>query len=128
VFTIARNRMVDAQRRAQRLPTPIADPETFDLVVAPDDPVRDTLDTLDTDAALRVLSLLVADQAEVLLLRILAGLDVQRVAEIVGKRPGTVRVLQHRGLRRLAELLRPVPADADASADVDVVMVERISG
>ena len=106
VFTIARNRLVDSQRRAQRLPTPIADPETFDLQPAPDDPVRDTLDTLDTDAALRVLSLLVPDQAEVLLLRILAGLDVQRVAEIVGKRPGTVRVLQHRGLRRLAELLR----------------------
>lgn len=112
VFTIARNRMVDAQCRAQRLPTPIADPATFDLVVAPDDPLRDALDTLDTDAALRVLSLLVPDQAEVLLLRILAGLDVQRVAEIVGKRPGTVRVLQHRGLRRLAELLGPAPVDA----------------
>jgi RNA polymerase sigma-70 factor (ECF subfamily) len=106
VFTIARNRLVDSQRRAQRLPTPIADPATFDLQPALDDPARDTLDTLDTDAALRVLSLLVPDQAEVLLLRILAGLDVQRVAEIVGKRPGTVRVLQHRGLRRLAEMLR----------------------
>ena len=80
--------------------------------LAPDDPLRDALDTLDTDAALRVLSLLVPDQAEVLLLRILAGLDVQRVAEIVGKRPGTVRVLQHRGLRRLAELLGPAPVDA----------------
>jgi RNA polymerase sigma-70 factor (ECF subfamily) len=115
VFTIARNRMIDAQRRAQRLPTPTADPATFDLVVAPDDPLRDALDTLDTDAALRVLSLLVPDQAEVLLLRILAGLDVQRVAEIVGKRPGTVRVLQHRGLRRLAELLGPAPVDAVTS-------------
>ena len=67
-----------------------------------------------------MLSLLVPDQAEVLLLRILAGLDVQRVAEIVGKRPGTVRVLQHRGLRRLAELLRPVPAEADADAEISV--------
>jgi RNA polymerase sigma-70 factor, ECF subfamily len=105
VFTIARNRLVDAQRRAQRLPLPIADPTSFDTRPAPDDPLRDAIDTLDTDAALRVLALLGADQAEVLLLRILAGLDVQRVAEIVGKRPGTVRVLQHRGLRRLAELL-----------------------
>lgn len=105
VFTIARNRLVDAQRRAQRLPLPIADPASFELRPAPDDPLRDTIDILDTDVALRVLSLLVPDQAEVLLLRILAGLDVQRVADIVGKRPGTVRVLQHRGLRRLAELL-----------------------
>jgi RNA polymerase sigma-70 factor (ECF subfamily) len=106
VFTIARNRLIDTQRRAQRLPTPIADPASFSSQPAPDDPARDTLDTLDTDAALRVLARLVPDQAEVLLLRILAGLDVQRVAEIVGKRPGTVRVLQHRGLRRLAEIMR----------------------
>jgi RNA polymerase sigma-70 factor (ECF subfamily) len=105
VFTIARHRLIDAQRRAQRVPLPIADPASFELHPAPDDPLRDAIDTLDTDAALRVLSLLVPDQAEVLLLRILAGLDVQRVADIVGKRPGTVRVLQHRGLRRLAELL-----------------------
>jgi RNA polymerase sigma-70 factor (ECF subfamily) len=33
----------------------------------------------------------------------LGGLDVDEVAAIVGKRPGNVRVLQHRGLRRLAE-------------------------
>jgi RNA polymerase sigma-70 factor (ECF subfamily) len=38
-------------------------------------------------------------------LRVVAGLEVQRVAEIMGKRPGTVRVLTHRGLRRLAERL-----------------------
>ena len=43
------------------------------------------------------------DQAEVILLRVVGGLDVGEVAAIVGKRPGTVRVLQHRGLRRLAE-------------------------
>jgi RNA polymerase sigma-70 factor (ECF subfamily) len=36
---------------------------------------------------------------------VVAGLDVGRVAEIMGKRPGTVRVLTHRGLRRLAERL-----------------------
>jgi DNA-directed RNA polymerase specialized sigma24 family protein len=30
---------------------------------------------------------------------------VEAVAKIVGKRPGTVRVLQHRALRRLARVL-----------------------
>jgi RNA polymerase sigma-70 factor (ECF subfamily) len=35
---------------------------------------------------------------------VVAGLDVAKVAQIVGKRPGTVRVLSHRGLRRLVEL------------------------
>ena len=46
-----------------------------------------------------------ADQAEAIVLRVVAGLDVQRVADIMGKRPGTVRVLTHRGLRRLAQQL-----------------------
>ena len=40
-----------------------------------------------------------------ILLRVVAGLDADSVGEILGKRPGTVRVLQHRGLERLAEAL-----------------------
>jgi RNA polymerase sigma-70 factor, ECF subfamily len=36
---------------------------------------------------------------------VVAGLDVADVAKILGKRPGHVRVLQHRALHRLAEQL-----------------------
>jgi RNA polymerase sigma-70 factor (ECF subfamily) len=50
-------------------------------------------------------ALLPADQAEVVLLRVVGGFDVAEVAVLVGRRPGHVRVLQHRGLRRLAQLL-----------------------
>ena len=39
------------------------------------------------------------------MLRAIAGLDVPHVAAIMGKRPGTVRVLAHRGLRTLARRL-----------------------
>ena len=56
-------------------------------------------------AALRVIADLPTDQAEAVALRVLAGLEVNWVAAITGKRPGTVRVLTHRGLRRLAERL-----------------------
>jgi len=52
-----------------------------------------------------VVATLPPDQAEAVALRVVAGLDVDRVAEIMRKRPGTVRVLTHRGLRRLAERL-----------------------
>jgi RNA polymerase sigma-70 factor, ECF subfamily len=45
------------------------------------------------------------DQAEVVLLRVVAGLDVVQVATITGKRPDTVRVVAHRALRRLARRL-----------------------
>jgi RNA polymerase sigma-70 factor (ECF subfamily) len=43
----------------------------------------------------------------VIALRVIGGLDVARVAEVTGRRPGTVRVLAHRGLRRLAAELAP---------------------
>jgi RNA polymerase sigma-70 factor (ECF subfamily) len=38
-------------------------------------------------------------------LRVIADLDVHETARVVGKKPGAVRVLAHRGLRRLADQL-----------------------
>ncbi len=60
---------------------------------------------MSTRAALDLVATLPPDQAEAIILRVVAGLDVSQVAELMGKRPGTVRVLTHRGLRRLAERL-----------------------
>jgi RNA polymerase sigma-70 factor (ECF subfamily) len=103
VFTIARHEVLDWRRRAAR--RPIADLPMSDLAdqVAPDDPAATVVEGLSTRAALRVIATLPADQAEAVALRVVAGLEVSRVAVIMGKRPGTVRVLTHRGLRRLAE-------------------------
>jgi RNA polymerase sigma-70 factor (ECF subfamily) len=72
---------------------------------APDDPAAAALEAQSTRAALTLIAELPGDQAEVVALRVLADLDVAEVARIVGKRPGTVRVLAHRGLRRLAARL-----------------------
>ena len=47
-----------------------------------------------------------ADQAEIVLLRVLGDLDVADVAEIVGKSKGAVRVSQHRALQRLQRTWR----------------------
>jgi RNA polymerase sigma-70 factor (ECF subfamily) len=105
LFTIARHRAVDWRRRAARQPVNPVEVETLNERPAPDDPAAAALDALATERALAVISELPPDQAEVVALRVIAGLDVARVAEIVGKRPGTVRVLGHRGLRRLATRL-----------------------
>ena len=43
------------------------------------------------------------DQAEIIVLRVVVGLDASAVAKIVGKSPGAVRVAAHRGLRTLRE-------------------------
>jgi RNA polymerase sigma-70 factor, ECF subfamily len=105
VFTIARHEVLDWRRRAAR--RVVEDLPTNGLVEqpAPDDPAADALEGLATRAALSQVATLPPDQAEAIVLRVVAGLGVDRVAAIMGKRPGTVRVLTHRGLRRLAERL-----------------------
>ena len=44
-------------------------------------------------------------QADIVLLRVLGGLSIGEVAKILGTRPGAIRVLQHRALRRLASIV-----------------------
>lgn len=105
IFLIARHRTIDWRRRVARQVTePVPVDELADLV-APDDPAAAALDAISSRSALALIATLTQDQAEVVTLRVVAGLDVAQVAEIVGKPPGTVRVLAHRGLRRLAERL-----------------------
>jgi RNA polymerase sigma-70 factor (ECF subfamily) len=105
VFTIARHRGIDWRRRETRRPaTPYPNEDLAD-VPGGVDPAGATLEALSTDAALALIARLPVGQAEVVTLRAVADLSVDQVAEIVGKRPGAVRVLAHRGLQRLAELL-----------------------
>lgn len=102
LFTIARRRVLDHRRRDGRRPTTPLDTAPV-VVVAPDDPERSAVTAAGTRSAIDAISALPPDQAEVLLLRVIADLDVATVAELVGKQPGALRVLCHRGLRRLAE-------------------------
>jgi RNA polymerase sigma-70 factor (ECF subfamily) len=113
VFTIARHQVLDWRRRAARKPTQDLPMSGLVEPVAPDDPATAAVEVAPTRAALALIATLPADQAEAIALRVVAGLEVNRVAELMGKRPGTVRVLTHRGLRRLAARLS---ADSDAHA------------
>jgi RNA polymerase sigma-70 factor, ECF subfamily len=105
VFTVARHRAVDRwRRRVRRRDEPVPVDALADLP-APDDPAGAVVDAMSSQAAVAMIATLPPDQAEVILLRVVAGLEVAEVAAITGKRPGTVRVLAHRALRRLAERL-----------------------
>jgi RNA polymerase sigma-70 factor, ECF subfamily len=104
MFTIARNRLIDWRRREARQRSVSVTPEVLGELADDDDPAVTAVDVLRADAAVALVrASLPRDQAEVILLRVLGGLDVAEVAAIVRKSPGNVRVLQHRGLRRLAE-------------------------
>lgn len=61
------------------------------------------------DAELRrALDKLPVKEREILELRVIGGLDAPAIAEIIGKRPGAVRMAQSRALRRLHGLLAGV--------------------
>jgi RNA polymerase sigma-70 factor (ECF subfamily) len=107
LLTIARARWVDAVRAQTRRPEVLTDttPET----PAADD-VHDIVEAeMSTDLALELIGRLPPDQAEVITLRVVAQLEVGEVAELTGKTANHVRVLAHRGLRRLAQLLEQAP-------------------
>jgi RNA polymerase sigma-70 factor (ECF subfamily) len=106
-FTIARRRLLDLRRRRSRRRT---EPhEARELIQA--GPIgnveEEALSSIGMGWAVDLItSSLTSEQADVVLLRVIGDLDVDAVAKIVGKRPGTVRVLHHRALRRLAKILQ----------------------
>jgi RNA polymerase sigma-70 factor (ECF subfamily) len=107
LFTIARNKVTDWRRQQRRRPTVSLveeDAEASPAAAMPDAESA-ALQRLDTDAALRLIAALPPDQAEIVLLRVVAGLDVADVARIVRRSPGAVRVASHRALRRLRDML-----------------------
>jgi RNA polymerase sigma-70 factor (ECF subfamily) len=107
LFTVARRRAIDESRRRSRHPIAPLD----DLPPAQEPASADAgalaLENLATAAMVKAVRELPPLQAEVILLRMLAGLDNETVAQIVGRSPGAVRVAAHRGLRRLAQILSP---------------------
>jgi RNA polymerase sigma-70 factor (ECF subfamily) len=104
LFTIARGKLVQHWRDQGRRPATPVSPDAFGDQAGPDDPEETALEGLSTVRAVRAITAaLPPAQADVVLLRVLGGLDVDQVASMVGKPPGTVRVLQHRALHRLVD-------------------------
>jgi RNA polymerase sigma-70 factor (ECF subfamily) len=101
LFTIAHRRLVDQRRRDARQRSLLASIKRSE---PENEPERGSgvLAATGTEAALALIARLPREQAEIVFLRVLGGLDATEVAAIVGKKPGAVRVLQHRALKRLA--------------------------
>ena len=104
LFTIARHRAIDAARSRRRH----RDKMLADTLVPPSatlgNPVEDeVLQQLSTRQAIALVAGLSKDQAEVVALRVIAGLDTEAVARLLRKSPGAVRIALHRGLRALSD-------------------------
>ena len=105
LFTLARRRVIDLRRPGSRRAVRLTGEEGKLERPATDDTATEALDNLTTEAALALIATLPQQQAEVIILRVVAGLEVAQVARIVGKHPGAVRAAAHRGLRALADRL-----------------------
>lgn len=105
LFTIARRRLIDHRRARRRRPVDPAPDSVFAGLSSPAAEAVAFTGVLGDEQARRIVELLPADQAEVVLLRVVGGLDVDVVARLTGRRAGTVRVMQHRALQRLAKEL-----------------------
>jgi RNA polymerase sigma-70 factor, ECF subfamily len=105
LFTTARRRAIDEGRRRSRRPEAPLHEVPMALFPSTADTADLVLEHISTESALGLLAGLPRLQAEVILLRVVAGLDTETVAELVGRSPGAVRVAAHRGLRRLAQIL-----------------------
>ncbi|MEU8238907.1 RNA polymerase sigma factor [Actinoplanes missouriensis] len=116
LFRIARHRGIDEQRRAgRRREHPagggfsggaldgggVLDGRALEGGSLPA-AEAEVIEGAETAWALSRVAELPADQAEAVMLRIVAGLDVADTARILGKRRGAVRIATMRGLRRLA--------------------------
>lgn len=99
LVTVARRRAVDAGRQRQRRPTVAL--EGDEPTPAPDAETL-ALENLSTARALELVATLPPQQAEAVVLRVVAGLEPAQVATLLGMTPGAVRVSVHRGLKRLA--------------------------
>lgn len=102
LFTIAARRRVDdirtSKRRAELDGRRVEWSQATTMSAAEESDRAQAL-----ERALALVRTLPPDQAEAVLLRVVADLPVSDVAEIMQRREGTVRVLVHRGLKRLAE-------------------------
>ena len=115
VFTIAHRRLVDDWRRRSRRPQVSDDPGDLSEFVG-GDVEDDALVGIGTETVHRLCGELPDDQRSVLLLRILADLTVEQVAQAMGKTEGAVKALQRRGLRSLRTRLENASEKVGAGA------------
>jgi RNA polymerase sigma-70 factor (ECF subfamily) len=102
--TIARNLVLDHVKSSRfRLEVATADPDDANNPQA--GPEHQVLAQLTHDELLRCVAQLGDDQRECIVLRFLQGLSVAETAAIMDRNEGAVKALQHRAVRRLAQLL-----------------------
>ncbi len=113
VFTIAHHRVVDARRAQARRPSLAHEPASAFEAVEGSRTARSAEDVaiegMGADRVRTLLAGLSPEQRDVIALRVIADLPVEQVAQLLGKRPGAIRALQHRAIAALRRELASAP-------------------
>jgi RNA polymerase sigma-70 factor (ECF subfamily) len=113
LFRIAHNRAVDLARRLARRPEgTLEEAENIPEAVATEDRA---LGSVAAVQIWRAVDALPEQQRRVITLRLAAGLTSREIAEVLGKRIGTVKALQHRALVTLAKALKDLEEATEES-------------
>ena len=112
VFTIAHHRLVDERRARARRPEKPALVEVLDAYAPSGNAEQEAVESLKTWEIRRLIETLSPDQQEVLLLRILGGLNAEEVAAATGRGAWAVRALQRRGLVALRKKISSQALDS----------------
>lgn len=105
VFTVAHHRVIDERRKRRRHPVDPTETVADQLAPAPSS-AGQALESLATERVRHLIDRLVPAQRDVMMLRVVAGMTVVEVAEVLGRSVGGVKALQRRAvaaLRRLVE-------------------------
>ncbi|ATE57570.1 MULTISPECIES: sigma-70 family RNA polymerase sigma factor [Actinosynnema] len=102
--TIARNIVFD-HVKSSRYRLEVTTAELADNREAADGPEQEVLALATSEELLRCVRQLGDDQRECITLRFIQGLSVAETAARMGRNEGAVKALQHRAVRRLAQLL-----------------------
>lgn len=128
LLTIASRLIIDHFRKpVRKRETPTADMLALDTAAAGDGPEEAALRSETAAAVAAALEKLPARQRECLVLRFFVGLSIAETAQAMSRTEGSVKVLQHRSLRKLATVLPPGVGGANRTKDRDVPSVRRTS-
>ena len=104
LYTIARNAVIDHQRRSARDVTVPLDNHVADESVDAERAAERALSQQQLTAAMTHLT---EDQRQVIMLRFIEEMTSEQVAEVLGKSTGAIKALQHRALAALRRHLEP---------------------
>jgi RNA polymerase sigma-70 factor, ECF subfamily len=113
-ITIARNLIFDHVKSSHYRLEQTTN-EIIELSPSTGGPDQQVLDSATNEELLRCVRKLNPDQQELFNLRFLQGLSVAETAQIMDRKEGAVKALQHRVVRRLAQLLPEGLRDDDAA-------------